>query len=131
MVKFFCAIVGAGSSFPVDIDENETVGDLKKAIKKKKKHNVLKDVDPDELQLFLAKKKTDEGEGKWPWLTKKDVEEGVNDTSNLKRLDVEMAPLSMVGLSETDVAFEVTLEHIKTRTTPVNVIVVVPVVVSK
>ncbi|OWZ01934.1 Crinkler (CRN) [Phytophthora megakarya] len=55
MVKLFCAIVGVdGSAFPVEIDENETVGDLKEAIQKKKP-NDLKDVDPDKLQLFLAK----------------------------------------------------------------------------
>ncbi|KAG3114366.1 hypothetical protein PI126_g24724, partial [Phytophthora idaei] len=55
MVKLFCAIVGeAGSAFPVNIDQSETVGDLKKAIKGEKK-NGLKDVDADKLQLFLAK----------------------------------------------------------------------------
>ncbi|OWZ12790.1 Crinkler (CRN), partial [Phytophthora megakarya] len=62
MVKLFCAIVGvAGSSFPVDIDENETVGDLKDAIQDKKP-NDLKDVDADKLQLFLAKEPV-KGEG--------------------------------------------------------------------
>ncbi|KAG3230535.1 hypothetical protein PI124_g24367, partial [Phytophthora idaei] len=61
MVKLFCAIVGeAGSAFPVNIDQSETVGDLKKAIKGEKK-NGLKDVDADKLQLFLAKK----GDGGW------------------------------------------------------------------
>ncbi|KAE9000681.1 hypothetical protein PR003_g18494 [Phytophthora rubi] len=56
MVQLFCAIVGvAGSAFPVDIDTGETMGDLKKAIKKEKK-NMLKDIDADKLQLFLAKK---------------------------------------------------------------------------
>ncbi|OWY97076.1 Crinkler (CRN) [Phytophthora megakarya] len=121
MVKLFCAIVRfAGCSFPVDIDENETVGDLKKVIRDAKP-NDLKDVDPDKLQLFLAKNK-----GKGSWVTEKDVEEGVNDTSNLKSLNVMREPLSMAGLSEKDVAFEVKVEHVKARTTPVNVLVVVP-----
>ncbi|OWZ13447.1 Crinkler (CRN) [Phytophthora megakarya] len=56
MVKLFCAIVGeVGSTFSVRVDENDSVDELKSAIQKKKKRNVLKDVDPGELQLFLAK----------------------------------------------------------------------------
>ncbi|KAK1928503.1 WD repeat-containing protein 5B [Phytophthora citrophthora] len=56
MVKLFCAIVGAaGSAFSVRVDESETVDELKKAIKEAKK-NDLKDIDANELQLFLAKK---------------------------------------------------------------------------
>ncbi|KAE9023971.1 hypothetical protein PR003_g11598 [Phytophthora rubi] len=52
MVKLFCVIVGAtGSVFPVDIDSSESVGDLKKAIKKEKMYQFP----ADELQLFLAK----------------------------------------------------------------------------
>ncbi|KAG3012675.1 hypothetical protein PC121_g25218 [Phytophthora cactorum] len=67
MVKLFCAIVGvAGSAFPVDIDENKSVGHLKDAIKAKKP-NDFKDVDADKLQLFLAK--TDDG----AWLKSKDL----------------------------------------------------------
>ncbi|OWZ07897.1 Crinkler (CRN) [Phytophthora megakarya] len=54
MVNLSCAIVGVVGRFPVNIDENETVGDLKDAIKDKKP-NDLKDVDADKLQLFLAK----------------------------------------------------------------------------
>ncbi|KAG2957620.1 hypothetical protein PC119_g27274 [Phytophthora cactorum] len=55
MVKLFCAIVGvAGSAFPVDIDDAESVWALKDAIKAKKP-NDFKDVDADKLQLFLAK----------------------------------------------------------------------------
>ncbi|OWY94497.1 Crinkler (CRN), partial [Phytophthora megakarya] len=110
MVKLFCAIVGfAGCSFPVNIDENETVGDLKKAIKEQS-DGIITAPSP-VLQLFLAKKKTDEGKGKGPWLTEKDVEEGVNDTSNYKSLNVMREPLSMAGLSEKGVAFEVKVEH--------------------
>ncbi|KAG4219565.1 hypothetical protein PC116_g31956, partial [Phytophthora cactorum] len=55
MVLLNCALVGvAGSAFPVDIDENKSVGHLKDAIKAKKP-NDFKDVDADKLQLFLAK----------------------------------------------------------------------------
>jgi hypothetical protein len=63
MVKLFCAIVGtAGSAFSVRVGEDDSVDDLKKAIKVEKA-NELKDVDADQLQLFLAKK--DEGRGAW------------------------------------------------------------------
>ncbi|KAJ8535189.1 hypothetical protein ON010_g13548 [Phytophthora cinnamomi] len=66
MVKLFCAIVGvAGSAFPVDIDAAQTVGDLKKMIKRDKR-NRLEKVDADDLQLFLAK--TEGGE----WLADDD-----------------------------------------------------------
>ncbi|KAK1928937.1 hypothetical protein P3T76_015577 [Phytophthora citrophthora] len=55
MVKLFCAVVGAaGSAFEVDIAEDASVSALKEAIKNKKK-NALDGVDPDDLQLFLAK----------------------------------------------------------------------------
>ncbi|CAH0478589.1 unnamed protein product [Peronospora belbahrii] len=61
MIKLFCGIVGVpGRVLSVDIDVNQSVGDLKKAIQVKKP-NELKNVDADELQLFLAKT-TD---GKW------------------------------------------------------------------
>ncbi|KAG3230050.1 hypothetical protein PI124_g24851, partial [Phytophthora idaei] len=52
MVKLFCAIVGeAGSAFPVNIDQSETVGDLKEAIAGKLKYTGR----ADKLQLFPAK----------------------------------------------------------------------------
>ncbi|KAG1707076.1 hypothetical protein DVH05_026272 [Phytophthora capsici] len=55
MVKLYCAIVGAaGSAFSVEVGEDQTVDDLKLAIKNQKP-NDLKDVDRDKLQLFLAK----------------------------------------------------------------------------
>ncbi|KAG2782052.1 hypothetical protein Pcac1_g8388 [Phytophthora cactorum] len=58
MVTLYCAVVGvAGSAFPVDIDENKSVGHLKDAIKEKKMYQFP----ADELQLFLAKK----GDGAW------------------------------------------------------------------
>ncbi|KAG2808642.1 hypothetical protein PC129_g16108 [Phytophthora cactorum] len=82
MVQLFCAIVGeAGSALPVKIDQSETVGDLKKAIKGEKK-NGLKDVDADKLQLFLAKKNS-------VWLRDDDsldamLRSGTVDTSCMK-----------------------------------------------
>ncbi|OWZ24572.1 Crinkler (CRN) [Phytophthora megakarya] len=53
------------SAFHVNIDENETVDDLKEAIQKENA-NDLKDVDAKDLQLFMAK--TEGGE----WLKSKD-----------------------------------------------------------
>ncbi|KAL3668025.1 hypothetical protein V7S43_006896 [Phytophthora oleae] len=59
MVKLFCAIIGVvGGTFGVDIDDAESVFALKKAIKAKKP-NALKDVNANNLQLFLAKKSTE------------------------------------------------------------------------
>ncbi|KAG2878452.1 hypothetical protein PC115_g23062 [Phytophthora cactorum] len=56
MVKLFCAIVGvAGSAFSVRVDEDDSVDDLKKAIKVEKMYQFP----ADKLQLFLAK--TDDG----------------------------------------------------------------------
>jgi hypothetical protein len=53
MVKLFCAIVGvAGSAFSVRVDEDDSVDDLKKAIKAEKMYQFP----ADNLQLFLAKK---------------------------------------------------------------------------
>jgi Crinkler effector protein N-terminal domain len=54
MVKLFCALVGEkGNSFPVKIDESESVGDLKDAIKQKKERTIT--CDADNLNLFLGK----------------------------------------------------------------------------
>ncbi|KAH7461287.1 Crinkler effector protein 63 [Phytophthora ramorum] len=118
MVKLFCVIDGvAESSFPVDIDADQTVGDLKKVIKGEKP-NDLKDVDAKNLQLFLAKK--DEGRG--AWLTEADVKKA----DGLTPLDAGGAPLNLVGLSKKDVKFQVTRQHVMAKTTPVHVLVVVP-----
>ncbi|KAG3114019.1 hypothetical protein PI126_g24733, partial [Phytophthora idaei] len=52
MITLYCAVVSvAGSAFPVDIDENKSVGHLKKAIAEDQKY----DFAASELQLFLAK----------------------------------------------------------------------------
>ncbi|KAE8889284.1 hypothetical protein PF005_g7879 [Phytophthora fragariae] len=63
MVKLFCAVVGAGSVFPVDIDLSKTVGDLKKKIKEKKPNYIY--FDADLLKLYLAR---DDG----TWLNSQD-----------------------------------------------------------
>ncbi|KAE9357302.1 hypothetical protein PR003_g1854, partial [Phytophthora rubi] len=90
MVKLFCAVVGEqGSVFPVDIDAEQTVGDLKKAVKKENNYS-----DPAyKLKLFLAKKGS-------AWLTVADVMKGVSDTTGLKPFDNAGAPLHLVGLSK-------------------------------
>lgn len=56
MVKLFCSVVGvAGSAFPVNIDERESVGDLKEVIKAKQPETITVK-QADKLKLFLAKK---------------------------------------------------------------------------
>ncbi|KAG1688295.1 hypothetical protein DVH05_003834 [Phytophthora capsici] len=120
MMKLFCAIVGVtGSAFSVEVGEDQTVDDLKDAIKVK--NDDIK-CPARELQLYLAKK----GKGKGVWLTEKDVQEGVSDTNDLKLLGAAGAPLNLVGLSEKDVKFEPTLEDVESMNTPVHVLVVVP-----
>jgi serine/threonine-protein kinase RIO1 len=57
MIKLFCAVVGDGSVFPVDIDASETVGDLKDAVKEKQGY----DFAASKLTLYLAKKE----DGAW------------------------------------------------------------------
>ncbi|KAG4038054.1 hypothetical protein PC123_g26383 [Phytophthora cactorum] len=55
MITLYCVVVGvAGSAFPVDIDENKSVGHLKDAIKEKKPDTIT--CEADKLQLFLTKK---------------------------------------------------------------------------
>ncbi|GMF41742.1 unnamed protein product [Phytophthora lilii] len=55
MVKLFCAIVGvAGSAFSVQVDESDSVDDLKDVIKVKKPDTIK--CEADKLQLFLSKK---------------------------------------------------------------------------
>ncbi|KAG2877086.1 hypothetical protein PC117_g27137 [Phytophthora cactorum] len=119
MITLYCAVVGvAGSAFPVDIDENKSVGHLKDAIKEKKMYQFP----ADELQLFLAKK----GDGAGAWLTEKDVKEGVSDTTGLKLLDAVRAEIGDVGLSQDDVRLQVAKEEVAALKGPVHVLVVVP-----
>ncbi|GMF35071.1 unnamed protein product [Phytophthora lilii] len=118
MVKLFCAVVGAaGSAFPVEIDASELVGELKEAIKDKKK-NDLEKTDADKLELYLAKK----GDA---WLTENEVK-GVSHTSGLTLLDAARAEISVVSLSEKDVRHQIDKHQVAAGNGPVNVLVVVP-----
>ncbi|KAG1705868.1 hypothetical protein DVH05_002432 [Phytophthora capsici] len=90
MVAVFCAIVGVpGSVFSVKIDENESVAELKKAIKKENPTRFQ--CDAMDLQLYLTKK----GD---VWLTEAHVKEGLSDTSGLKLLDSMKTKLKVLGL---------------------------------
>jgi hypothetical protein len=51
MLRIFCTIKGHNNPFPVDIEENQTVGDLKKAIKEEDPH-AFADLDADALILY-------------------------------------------------------------------------------
>nr|QUJ09345.1 crinkler 20 [Plasmopara viticola] len=53
MVKLFCAVVGVGSVFSVNIKLSETVDDLKKKIKAEKPGMIY--FDADLLKLYLAR----------------------------------------------------------------------------
>ncbi|GMF16862.1 unnamed protein product [Phytophthora lilii] len=118
-MKLYCAIVGKGeTAFSVLVDEKNDVDDLKDEIKKKQMFNFP----ADKLQLFLAKKEKCAG----PWLTETELKEGVNDAGDLEQLDAAGAPLNLVGLSEEDVRFQPTKEHVKEKTIPIHVLVVVP-----
>ncbi|KAE8963136.1 hypothetical protein PR001_g29471, partial [Phytophthora rubi] len=116
MVNLYCGIADvAGSPFPVGIDEGLSVGHLKEAIKDKNSATIT--CDAKDLKLFLAKK-----DGRW--LTEADVMKGVS-TIGLEELGAG-APLNLVGLSEKQVKFEVTLKHVQDKTTPVHVLAEVP-----
>eukprot|EP00644_Phytophthora_capsici_P001957 jgi/Phyca11/537103/estExt2_fgenesh1_pg.C_PHYCAscaffold_740004 len=52
-VKLFCAVVGFGNIFPVDIDMTDTVEDLKYKIKEKKPNAIY--FDASLLKLYLAR----------------------------------------------------------------------------
>eukprot|EP00644_Phytophthora_capsici_P016688 jgi/Phyca11/50944/gw1.47.206.1 len=92
MVTVFCAIVGVPRSvFSVKIDENESVAELKKAIKKEIPARFQ--CDAMDLQLYLTKK----GD---VWLTEAHVKEGLSDTSGLKLLDSMKTKLKVLGLKD-------------------------------
>jgi Crinkler effector protein N-terminal domain len=119
MVTLVCAVVGQkGSEFAVEIEENKLVDDLKKAIKQKNERTIT--CDAQELKLYLGKTKDNK------WLTQKQLEEGISDMSDFKQLKVVVAPLQLVGLSEKDVAFKLTMEDVETMNTLIHVLVVVP-----
>lgn len=54
MLKLFCALIGQPSVFPINIEACESVGDVKDAIKEKKRRVVR--CDADQIRLFVAKK---------------------------------------------------------------------------
>ncbi|KAF9081985.1 hypothetical protein BGX27_004680, partial [Mortierella sp. AM989] len=50
-IKLFCILDGDSSAFPVKLDSDDTIGELKKAIKEEKKPR-LDDIDADKLLLY-------------------------------------------------------------------------------
>ncbi|KAK1941163.1 hypothetical protein P3T76_007029 [Phytophthora citrophthora] len=115
MVELFCALVGTQVALSVEINADESVGILKQKIKDQKK-NALKDVDADNLQLFLAKRND-------AWLTEAQVAKGVTDTTGYSLLRFARATLKEVGLLEEDVQFESTSEDVKVGNNIVHVLV--------
>jgi Crinkler effector protein N-terminal domain len=86
MLTLYCAVVGQkGSAFPVKIDASESVGVLKDAIAAKRKYDFAADM----LKLFLAKKGNE-------WLTQKQLEEGISDTSDFNPLEVHKILLTVM-----------------------------------
>jgi hypothetical protein len=59
ILKIFCTIQDHNNPFPVDIEENQTVGDLKKAIKEEDPH-AFADLDADDLILYHIEVPDDE-----------------------------------------------------------------------
>ncbi|KAF9383999.1 hypothetical protein BGX21_001414 [Mortierella sp. AD011] len=80
-LKFFCVVEKESTSFPVDILDSETVGDLKKAIKEAKKSK-LDEFDADKLTLKII-----------PGSATKNELPNLADTS-LEELDDELQKLS-------------------------------------
>ncbi|TDH65770.1 uncharacterized protein CCR75_005768 [Bremia lactucae] len=54
MVKLYCALIGVKVVFPVNIDENESMGDLKDVIKTKNPDDIK--CSASKLELYLARK---------------------------------------------------------------------------
>ncbi|KAF9397484.1 hypothetical protein BGZ76_008384, partial [Entomortierella beljakovae] len=50
-IKIFCVVDSDSTPFPVDINPNDTIGDLKKAIKKEKAFEFA-EIDADKLALW-------------------------------------------------------------------------------
>ncbi|KAL8003025.1 hypothetical protein Plhal703r1_c13g0064451 [Plasmopara halstedii] len=121
MVKVICAIVGAaGNAFPVDIDADQLVGDLKEEIKAKKP-NDMKGVDADRLELFLGK--TDGG----AWLSSQS-----DDVKKLKKGEKTALIKSLIK-EDQQLQAEESLEYVlreNNMATPqsrqIHVLVVVP-----
>jgi len=104
----------------VNIDEGQTVEDLKEAIKSRSDGAITAPWLM--LQLFLAKK--DRGAG--DWLAENDVKGGATDTTGLKPLDAVQAEIGEVGLSADEVRLQVTKKHVADRKGPVHVLVAIP-----
>jgi hypothetical protein len=120
MVKLWCAVVGRpGDAFSVNIDEGQTVEDLKEAIKAKNPATITDDAK--DLQLFLAKK--DRGAG--DWLTENDVKGGATNTTGLKPLDAVRTRIWRLGLSGENVG-GVDEEKEEQGLGPVHVLVAIP-----
>ncbi|KAE8901902.1 hypothetical protein PF005_g23080 [Phytophthora fragariae] len=122
MVKLFCALAGVlGNAFPVDIDAGQTVGDLKKAIKKEKRDTIKGE--PDKLNLFLAK--TEDGE----WLLQmSDVGkklEGGETTPEEKKMIAENKMMPSWTIQDVLADFKMTGE-LAPSSNQIHVLVVLP-----
>ncbi|EEY55129.1 Crinkler (CRN) family protein [Phytophthora infestans T30-4] len=119
MVKFFCAVVGVAESvFSVRVDESDSVADLKKAVKAKKK-NDLKDVDAYKLKLFLAKT----ADSKW-------LSSRLEDVTKLKKGE-KTALIEALTSEDKELQGEDSLEDVligmdPPSTSQIHVLVVVP-----
>ncbi|OWY92253.1 Crinkler (CRN), partial [Phytophthora megakarya] len=129
MVLLNCAIVGIGRVISIIIEEWKSVDLLKEAIKDES-DGIITCPRP-HLQLFLAKKKTDEGKGKGAWVVTNEVESRWSKTSDLKPLNAAAA-LNLYGLSETGVQLDgpLTEDDVDAGRVPVHVLVVVPGVIT-
>lgn len=102
MLALACALVGSpGYLSRVDIDANESVGDLKNAIKSKAEE---RSCSAHRLQLFLAKRGDE-------WLTYNEVEDST-DTRSLTELSVPVSMLDEVGLASEDIRHQLDLKQL-------------------
>ncbi|EGZ23476.1 hypothetical protein PHYSODRAFT_479041, partial [Phytophthora sojae] len=116
LVKFMCGVVGVPRrAFSVEVDPNDFVYELKKAINEKQKFPCP----ASRLKLFLAKKLDAK------WMTEKDVEDGVGVSAHLKKLE-EQSRLRTVGLSAANVLQEATNDRIREGLREVHVLVRLP-----
>ncbi|RAW39347.1 hypothetical protein PC110_g4422 [Phytophthora cactorum] len=105
MLKISCAIGGAaGSAFLVYMDVDQSVGDLKDAIKKKNVATIT--CDAKDIKFFLAKKKDGN------WLTENKVLRGESDTDGRPYLRVARAELALAGLSEDEVRVQEQIQRL-------------------
>ncbi|KAK1945540.1 hypothetical protein P3T76_002588 [Phytophthora citrophthora] len=124
-MELYCALVGvAGTVFSVDIKPGKSVGNLRVAIKNRRR-NRLKDVDADDLHLYLAKKQQKKGatpgDGDEKWLKQVEAFDDI-DTSDYKYL-FPTAKLSEVGLVRGQLGEEVSDQDAAKGLSPVHVVV--------